>query len=442
MRALVTISVYVIYAAAIAAGLAVFRRRSSGFLAALSPRVWAAIAAGLGLGMFVIAEPLRDLFQDFLEAYYAGGVAVLSGATNADQLYSRGVNGFVNVPLAGVVFVPLAFLPGKLAAAVYLLLGVLATVASWRLLVRIAGLGSVAAALFGFCMLVNGPLMNSLKEGNTSHFALWAVAATMLYLRDGKDARAGALLAGVSVFKLPVLLFFVWAVLRGRWRFALSGGAVLAGVAAASIVGFGWDVHVAWYHQFIASTRGQLVVAFNNQSFPALFGRFAQPSGALCNWDPILLHPTSRLLSNLARAALLVGAVLALVWPRLKAKPSPLTTSAQVELEIAMVALLACLFSPLAWSHYYCLALPGLALLLPSEEGLEPRAISFTRRLSTLLLSLPVVWPWCSAAGPLRLPYLLFVSHHLIGATLLFGLLALRRAVGARTRVRTPVTLG
>jgi len=428
MRALATIAVYLVYAAALTVGLALIRRRSNASPTSRSWRAYVAIAAGLGLCTFVIAEPLKDLFQDFLEAYYAGGVAVLSGATSAEQLYSQGVNGFVNAPIGGAVFAPLSLLPDRIAAVVYLAIGVLASVACWRLLVRVADLDSHRALILGFWMLTNGPLMNSLKEGNTSHFALWAIAAAMLYVRDGKDARAGALLAALSVFKLPLVLFFVWAVLRGRWRLAASGGAVLAGVAVTSIVWFGWGVHVAWYEQFVASSGRSLVVAFNNQSFPAFFQRFVEPTGTLCNWEPIPLDRRSQLLSSLARVALLAAAVLASLWPRLTTRTVQRSSSLATELEMAMVAMLACLTSPLAWSHYYCWALLAIALLLAGGERAESRSALITQRVATVLVSLPVAWPWCSPAGALTVPYLLFVSHYLLGAILLFGLLARRRA--------------
>lgn len=431
MRAVVSCCVYLVYAGILTAGVLALRGGPGARLLRASQRVRWVLAGLLGLSMFVLAEPLRDVAQDFIDAYYAGGVAILSGATSAEQLYSRGVNGFVNAPLVGVLFVPFALLPPKLAALLYLLLGVIACVAAYRAMVTLAGLDEPLSLVLAFWMLVNGPLMNSVKEGNTSHFALWAIAAAMLSLRKGRDARAGMLLGALSIFKLPLALFFVWAALRGRFRLVLGGGAVLVGFALVSIAWFGWAVHVTWYEQFVASSGGKLVAGFNNQSFPALFARFRYPVGQLCDWNPVAIDPTSRVLSALARVALLASAVLAIFWQRLQTRRSRPATSSELELEMAMVALLTCLLSPLAWSHYYAWTLLAVALLMRAPPSALGSGFRGTRAVATVLVSLPVVWPWCSLSWPLTWPYRLVISHYLFGAVLLFGLLAVRRAEGA-----------
>ena len=74
-----TLLSYFVYAVAAACGLFLVRR------AARDMRLWgrevsrwhaALFALALGGAVFVISEP-RHMFEDFVEAYYAGGVAVL-----------------------------------------------------------------------------------------------------------------------------------------------------------------------------------------------------------------------------------------------------------------------------------------------------------------------------------------------------------------------------
>ena len=91
-----------------------------------------------------------------------------------------------------------------------------------------------------------------------------------------------------------------------------------------------------------------------------------------------------------------------------------------------MVLVLACISSPLSWSHYYAWMLLPIAFLLAPSSPLTPTPAS--RRLGYVaiaLLSLPVVWPpesLVSMGWPAHL-YTLFISHFLIGGFLLLWLL-------------------
>src|SRR5690606_31955579 len=163
-----------------------------------------------GLLVFAISEPQREWFGDFVEAYYAGGAAALQGLSEVPKAFDRGVHGFVNIPVLALPFVPFALMSESVAAGLYLVLGLAAVVATWRLFVVELKLDRQGALLSALLIALNGPLLNSLREGNTSHFALFAMTAAYFRLRTQRDMSAGLLIGAAALFKLPLLLFGVY----------------------------------------------------------------------------------------------------------------------------------------------------------------------------------------------------------------------------------------
>jgi Glycosyltransferase family 87 len=444
MKAVVAPLIYAVHACVVVTGYVLLRRwQRNATLVQWTPRASVTAAASIGLLFLVMAEPLREPFQDFVDAYYSGGKAIVSGG-DVTALFQRGVHGYVNIPIVAVLFAPLALLPSQLAALLYLGLGVVATLWTFRLLARLGQLDPYGRALLALLMLTSGPLMNSLKEGNTSHFALLALSYALLCLRDGRPLRAGAALGCIIIFKLPLALFGVWALLRGRLRMAVGIGAVVAGSFALSVLVFGLEAHLTWYRSFVASASAAPLGAFNVQSFPAWQLRWEQAAQVLCSWDGVPVGPGTRRISSALSALLLGLCALSALWPALRGRgPLRLGGQAALELEFALVALLSCCTSPLAWSHYYCWALLPIALALGPAVAAAAGGLAARERatwyIAAVLVSLPVVRPWCQPAGPLALPYVLFTSHFLIGALVLIGLVALRRAREGREPARAAI---
>ena len=140
-----------------------------------------AILKCLGLGMVAIlaqatlwwiSEPTY-LFSDFYKAYYAAGRVLLTeGPRQTWYVTEPGVLAFVNLPILGYLFVPLAMFEPSQAAWVYLGLGVAGVGATLLLIAPYFDLGPSKVAVLAFLFAVNGPLVNSLREGNTSHFVI------------------------------------------------------------------------------------------------------------------------------------------------------------------------------------------------------------------------------------------------------------------------------
>ncbi len=99
--------------------------------------------------------------------------------------------------------------------------------------------------------------INSLREGNTTHFILLALAAALLLIERGRDLAAGAIIGFCATIKLPLLLFGAYFVSRGRWRAATGGFAAVAAVGGDfSILVFGTDARAV--STGIALLRGSL----------------------------------------------------------------------------------------------------------------------------------------------------------------------------------------
>jgi len=161
-------SVYAWYGLGVGLGVAVHlvlsRTRAPVWLRWVAPAPFAAAIVAL---LAIYSEPPpRQLFEDFHEAYLFAARTVLRDPSRLYQGYSHG---FVNIPVVALPFIPLAMLTPKDAQQVYLLLGLVVVGTTWaaqkRLLQAPQEVALVLAALF----LINGPLYNSLREGNSTH---------------------------------------------------------------------------------------------------------------------------------------------------------------------------------------------------------------------------------------------------------------------------------
>ncbi len=433
---------YCVYLLLLAIGLLGLRRLArADRLAAWQGARGRAAACVLAALMFAISEP-QHAFEDFLEAYYAAGAAILAGEIQASQLFAHGVFGFVNNPIVAFVFVPFALLPPGLAALVYAALGVAAAVVSWRVLVSAAGLDLPRAALLALLFVLNGPLMNSLREGNSSQFALLALVLAFVSLRRQREWRAGCLLGAAALLKLPLLLFGVYFALRGRWRAVAAGGLVVAGAGLLSIAVFGSEVQRVWYQQFVAAAGSHPIAAFNVQSIAAFAARWQQEGATVCDWNGRPLLGSARAASALATAFLYAAVLGCALAPRRRVGSAALPAPGpqELELEFLLVVVLACLTSPVAWTHYYAWLLVPIAFLLaPASPLVDGRWTRLLAGTAVLLVAAPVVFPDCAPSGPLARPYVVLLSHYLFGGLLLLGLL-LRQRLRLRLESHAPTS--
>ena len=423
---------YVIQLSAFAAGtavLAMLGRRNAPWAAQAA--VAALMSAAMAVFMFRISEP-PDLFADYYKAYDPAARAVLAqdAAGGLAETMIAGAGGFVNLPVIAFLFAPFGLLPPVAAGYAFFLCGLAATIATWHFLSRLAGLDRGQSLFFLFFLACNGPLCNSLREGNTTHFILLLLVAGLWALRGGRDFLAGLVFGAAALIKLPLLLLGVYFFARGRWRVAMGGASICALAAVSSLLVFGWDLHVHWYEHSIKPFAGTPLAAFNAQSVQAFLARLQYGGQYLKDWTPHAVHPlvgqAARLVVGLLMAAAAAVIFLPERWRGKAAERAP--ASSVIEIETCIVVLLATVISTVSWTHYYLWVLLPAAYVIGGAlkaQSLKPLTIP---AWLALIGAMPVVVFLKTDSAWLRTIYsYLAVSHYLIAALLLFAVLLLAR---------------
>jgi hypothetical protein len=339
--------------------LARHRSLSSGSLWSSALPIWAVGLVALGVGVFELvsfkASSPPDRFWDFLNVYYPAGQAALhNDPAMLRALIEKGVSGFVNIPVAAYLFAPFGWLPPQMAVALFALIGLALTVATWFLLVRLARLELRERWLLALLFLANGPLMNAVKLGNTSYLILFALAAGLVLLRAQRPASAGALLGVAAMIKPPLLLFGLFFALSRDLRGTLGFAAVCAATAALSLVLFGWADNLYWFQTSILQYSQSWLAAFNVQSIPGFLLRL-HADAKLTDWLPQFPPPGEKLL-----AQILTGLIFLLAGAACLRRPTEAVALREADaaerrdLQYLLVICLSLVSSPLTWSHYMC----------------------------------------------------------------------------------------
>lgn len=368
------------------------------------------------------------LMQDFVDAYYAAGVAMHDGPAALEPLIELGVDGFVNLPILAYLFWPFGWLSATWAMALFTALGVIAVLWCWHLLVRLTHLDSKQAAVLLFLFAASGPLIYGLKEGNTSHLILLLLVLALTWIRAGRETGAGVLLGVAAVIKPPLVLLGALFLLRGRWRVVTGGTLTLAVAAGLSLLVFGWDMHQLWYESCIKRFNDRPVPAFNVQSLQAGVLRLQTGIGGLHEWNPVAFEPPYGILSRVLTLATGMATLYIILRPwRGNAAHG---RNERLLLEFLLLLVLACVVSPISWSHYYTwLLLPAAFFLANSEDFFRGRVSRLAGWTAIVLASAPVVdTRW--ATGWSITPYFLVTTSGL----LLAGLLWLLLLAGVRWR--------
>lgn len=362
------------------------------------------------------------LFGDFYKAYYPAAQRVWEvGPREAFQHLEVGVGGFVNMPILVWAFVPLLAFGYAGAGWAFLVIGLICVVATWWLLLRIADPATHIAPLLAFLLLVNGPMVNSLREGNSTHIVLLLLVLALTTLRAGWPFATGLILGFAALIKIPLLLFGVYFLLRGNWRVVAGGAAMIVIALLLSLAVHGFEVNRAWFEGNVLAYIGRVIPAFNVQSIDAFLMRLTTGPDELFDWtahEPTAAHRIVRWLIFLA----LFGSNF---WLMCRAAPVVEQQSGALTerdyLEYSVILVLAVVASPVSWSHYYLLMLLPIGLYLGNRLPLPDDNV--TRWLiwpGFILTALPIV----------LLPFepdwvLVLASRTILSAWLFGGLLML-----------------
>lgn len=394
----------------------------------LAPRVfarpwqrWAAFAvpAALVAGfLWRYSEPSRFL-NDFKKAYYPAAHLVRDRAELA-TLYNTDdpVSGFVNLPVVAWLFVPFTLWTDHQGGLVYTAIGLAAVAAACLWLIKLTGTTGWAVATVVGLFVINGPLFNSLREGNTTHVLLLAVVALLWAMQRRHDPLAGIALAAIVLVKPPLALLAAPLLLRQRWLALASAAAAVTCVGGLSLALYGWDIHHTWYQVAVEPYSEHPLGAFNAQSLNAAMARLISGDKYAYNWTPIDEYGPAFTLTRIAIVILLVSASL-LVWWRTRASSAGRVGLSQ-ELSIALV--LALIVSPASWAHYYSLLLIPFALAVSGELGVPDDRRWWAALAVIVLLASAPVRPLATRAPLLdELAARVLASHILFGGLLLLG---------------------
>ena len=385
-----------------------------------APRLVLGLGAfGLWLWIWSLSEPSVP-FSDFNVAYYPAGRAIIEDLPHLfTRCWDTPVCGFVNIPIVALLFTPFSMVTLRHAQWLFVALSLVGLVVTllllWSMTDREASKRWAILLLFA----MNGPLVYSLKEGNLTHFALLVLVAGVVCLDRGWERSAGACFAVAAIIKLPLLLFGVYFVGMRKWRAAFGYGFTLATISGLSLWYAGWASHVAWYREVILPLSDKGLTAFNVQSIEGVLLRL-QDDARLYDWTPVAVPPDIRLAGRLC-AALLFGLSCLLFLRR------PGTRHREtMYVELSMVLCLALLISPISWTHYYLFLLLPLSLYAGNRLPMPDRGGWLAVvTAATLLLAPPVTFAEGAVSrGPMET---LLLSHYVLGALLLWGVLAYAR---------------
>lgn len=298
-----------------------------------------------------------------------------------------------------------------------------------RIGLPLAMLGCVIAVCF--YPLLKAYTLGQLQVWINVLFALACLAWAM-----GFRAAAGILIGLIVLLKPQFALFGVWALWRRQTSFLLGFSATLGLGLAASILTFGWDVHLAYLDVLRSLARtGEAFHA--NQSFNGVLNRLFETADSL-EWTKKRFpsyHPAVHY-GTLAFSAVLLALCF---WSlRQQARRQPARTRAPASLaELQAAALAFTLASPIAWEHHYGI-LPAAYLVAftvclqrHSDPGRIARWLALAVSYVLMAFSVPAwseLWPGS--------PWNLAQSHHFIGALLLLWLLL--ALIHRQTQTSTP----
>lgn len=385
-----------------------------------APRLVLGLGAfGLWLWIWSLSEPSVP-FSDFNVAYYPAGRAIIEDLPHLfTRCWDTPVCGFVNIPIVALLFTPFSMVTLRHAQWLFVALSLVGLVVTLLLLWSMTDREPSKRWAILLLFAMNGPLVYSLKEGNLTHFALLVLVAGVVCLDRGWERSAGACFAVAAIIKLPLLLFGVYFVGMRKWRVAFGYGLTLATISGLSLWYAGWASHVAWYREVILPLSDKGLTAFNVQSIEGVLLRL-QDDARLYDWTPVAVSPDIRMAGRLC-AALLFGLSCLLFLRR------PGTRHREtMYVELSMVLCLALLISPISWTHYYLFLLLPLSLYAGNRLPMPDRGGWLAAMtVAALLLSPPVTF--AEGAVSRGLVETLLLSHYVLGALLLWGVLAYAR---------------
>lgn len=338
------------------------------------------------------------VWNDDFHIYWAAARAALDGA-------DPWVPGFVYLPAALGVLLPVGLLPEQVAGTVWLIGTAAAVAFAAAAVARRYAVGVPAVLLLTFLAF---PTESALQFGNVTALQLPLLVGAVLSAEAGRWSRVGLLLGVLFVLKPVLLPCLLVVVLRRRWQaVGLALGVPLAASAGVLLV---VGDPGAWYR---AIRTGSAVAA-------------ADPASAGLATAPLPLAVVG------AGALLAASVALATAWWVSGAARPP---GVAVGLLFPLVALF--LIGPVTWAHYPLLLLPMVAELW--SRGGKVRVLA-AAAVGCLVAVEPVVGGVVRAVPPTSAFLLVTASLALVAAAVVVDVV--RRRSGPQPLEQGALGLG
>lgn len=269
-------------------------------------------------------------------------------------------------PFAIVLVAPFALAAGVSAAAAKAAWAVLSLAAIAWSITRMPrdGWRPVCLAVAA----VAAPLNRNFEDLNMNALLLVLLIAAAADLERGRERRAGAWMGVAAALKVFPVVWLGYLAFRRRWQGLAVGIGVGAGLTVAPLLRYGWSGGLDALRDWVVNNAAGRALRGSNQSLVALATR-------------LHLGVTGAIVLDLACAALVV---LALRRPK--------DDHGALE-ELAVVAVLAVLVSPIAWVHYFLLLLPAWIIALTRPRDVRRRGWSWVLLIAGVVTSgIATVW--------------------------------------------------
>ena len=341
---------------------------------------WFWIVAALvatALGIVLMIGTARHGMID-LRVYRMGGSVLLDGDSLYDaHLPDTGLP-FTYPPFAAIAMIPLAVLPWRLAALVWIAISVACLALIWRVALRrewprLGTLGRTRAlgVLAGFTLLSVAlePVRETLLFGQIN----LVLTAMILWDLAASDRRwRGALVGVAAALKLTPVLFLALLVVTRQWRLLRNA---LLGFAGAVAIGFVVVPNQSWDYWTRVVRDANRVGGLSFASNQSVMGFLARLVG---DEAPALKPLWFVIASAVALFALWLARRYWLADDRVIA--------------VAVCALGALFASPVSWSHHWVWGVPigvGLVAVVARRTGFTGAAVT------------GVLWYGVLALGPM-----------------------------------------
>jgi hypothetical protein len=219
------------------------------------------------------------------------------------------------------------------------------TVLMARRLLRARGATLTWPAALAVVLAVLGcyPLLKGYALGNAQTFLSFGFALMLYLWTTGRERPAGVVAALLAFVKPQYALLLIWMALRRRWGAMWAFLACSAVVLATSTAVFGWHNNLD-YISVLAGLSHKAQSHYGNQSMFGTVNR-AIFNGENIGYTPYVYTPYIAWVYRVTvlTSLLLVGAVLAFPWGRLRGSTA----------DIAAMGLASVAASPMAWEHHY-----------------------------------------------------------------------------------------